>query len=136
MFEVRKLLTVDDCFKSIIEVFTLSNSSKYFDYDNNWVLQVENINKYWDELIDTIDLSALKFLVLREAKELGIENAKEYNFEKALINAKTEWRKELILKGANYIASYYIDFDQDKVCIVAWKDNQIEIQWQMLTVKL
>ena len=124
--------TIDDCFKTTIDVFALAKSTDY--YDDNWVLQVQNLDKYWDEIIDKADRESLKYIVLREANELGIENAKDYDFEKACFRAKTEWRKELVLQSANYITSCYIDFDEDKEMLVKWEENEIDILWHRLRV--
>ena len=113
---------MDDIVKDHIVLHGLSKSAKYEKY---WKHQIKRMHTFWDNIIDEIDRNSFRESILKEATELGICDANQYNLESAFSKAKTEWSTELMIGSANKIAAYALNIDLQP--IVKWTGSQLAI---------
>ena len=118
---------MDETFKTHIEPHGLSKS---VNFENHWILQIERMDCYWDRLIDSIDQTEFRNFLLKEAEELKIADAEQYDLDIAFSKAKSEWRLELMINCANLIAAYHLCIDVQP--LVKWTGSKLEIQWNQM----
>lgn len=103
---------MDDAFKFKI---IFNGFTKSIFYSCDWTRQVVNINRYWDEMLDSFDRDEFKEYIQSECTQ-----TEPYNLELAFINAATEWRIELMTSVANKIAQFNTDNIPDGTQLVRW----------------
>ena len=98
---------MDEQFKCVINVFAYQLSRKYM---TSWQGQIVLIDRYWDQLLDSIDFDELAEFFNKCCKEENLR-PDEYNLNQALLSARNEWRVEMMTAAANDIAYDFANID-------------------------
>ena len=111
---------MDENFKFVINVFAYQLSRKYM---TSWQGQIVLIDRYWDQLLDSIDFDELAEFFNKCCKEENLR-PDEYNLNQALLSSRNEWRVEMMTAAANNIAYDFANIDVPyNHTLVTWNDN-------------